>query len=132
MAESKLRVATDEEMAEDAIATATEETARTKAVLSVDGREYVLTFTREVVRRMEAQGFDVSHVEAMPVTTIEDLIVGSFEARQPSMSRAARLQVWDSLEDKRDLFDALVQLYMVPVNSLVADPTEATGTWSLA
>ena len=132
MAEGKLRVATDEEMAEDAIATATEATEYTKAVVVAGGREYVLTFTREVVRRMEAQGFDVSRVDAMPATTIEDLIVGAFEAKHPSMSRAARMQVWEGLPRKRELFDALVQLYMAPVNSLVADPTEATGTWSLA
>lgn len=60
MAEGKLRVATDEEMAEDAIATATEATEHTKAVVVAGGREYVLTFTREVVRRMEAQGVDIS------------------------------------------------------------------------
>lgn len=134
MAESKPRVATDEEMAEDAIATATEATEFTKAVVTVDGRDYELTFTRAQVKRMERDGFNPASIDSTPATSIEALVVGAFEAKHPSMTRQQRLDVWAALGNKEGedgLLAALVQLYMAPVNSLIADPTEATGTWKL-
>jgi len=134
MAEKK-RVATEEEMAEDAIATANEQVEHTKVVVDCDGEEYVLEYSRETVKRMEAQGFDVGNVDTMPMTTIEALVVGAFEMHHPSMSKAARLRVWRSLGGKTGedgLVPALIRLYMVPVNSLVADPTTPTATWRLA
>lgn len=135
MAAERQRIATDEEMAEDAIATATEATEHTKVVVESGGREYVLEFSRETVKRMEAQGFDVDSIASAPMTTIEALVVGAFEMHHQSMSRAARLQVWSDLGGKSGedgLVAVLARLYMVPVNSLVADPTEATATWRLA
>lgn len=132
MAESKLREATDEEMAEDAIATATEATEHTRAIVEVGGRRYTLTFTRTVVKRMEREGFNVSSIDMMPATAIEALVVGAFEAKHPSMTTNERMGVWESLPRKDELLSALVELYMAPINALVADPTEATGSWTLA
>lgn len=131
MAESKLREATDEEMAEDAIATATEATEHTKAIVELDGREYTLTFTRTTVKKMERDGFNVASIDMMPATAIEALVVGAFEAKHPSMTAKQRLDVWQTMPHKDELMPALVELYMAPINSLVADPTEATGSWKL-
>lgn len=134
MADEK-RVATEEEMAEDAIATANERTEFTKVVVECDGEEYVLEFSRETVKRMEAQGFDVDRIESAPMTTLEALVTGAFEMHHPSMSKAARLRVWNAVGGKSGeggLVPALVMLYMAPVNSLVADPTTPTATWRLA
>lgn len=131
MAEAK-RTATEQEMADDAIATANDRTEFTRVVVQWDGSEYVLEFNRTTVKRMEANGFDVSKLDAAPVTVAEELVVGAFEMHHPSMSRAARLMVWDALGGKvgdDGLFAALVQLYSVPVNSLMADPTTPTATW---
>ena len=106
MAESKLRVATDEEMVEDAIA-------------------------RAVVKRMEREGFVPASIDAMPATAMEALIKGAFEAKHPSMTAEQRLGVWMALGRKDELINALMELYMAPINALIADPTEATGDWRL-
>ena len=139
MAEGK-RTATDEEMAEDAIATANERTEFTKIVVELDGKAYTLEFNRNVVKRMEREGFSIDGVRTMPATMIEKLVIGAFEMHHPSMSTAARLAVFDQLGGRDDdeetgadgLLSALTRIYMVPVNSLMADPTAPTGTWKLA
>ena len=134
------RVATEDEMAEDAIATANDRTAYTKIEVEVDGQRYTLEFNRTVVKRMERNGFFIDAMRTMPTTTIEQLVVGAFEMHHPSMSTAARLAVFEQLGGRDDddetgddgLLSALVRIYMVPVNSLMADPTAPTGTWRLA
>lgn len=131
MAESKLRVATDEEMVEDAIATATEATEHSAVEVELGGKAYTLTFTRTVVKRMERDGFLPASIDAMPATATEALIVGAFEAKHPSMTAKQRLDVWEALGHKEELLTALMQLYMAPINALIADPTEATGSWRL-
>lgn len=131
MAESKLRVATDEEMVEDAIATATEATEATAVEVELDGKAYTLTFTRTVVKRMEREGFVPASIDAMPATAMEALIKGAFEAKHPSMTAEQRLGVWMALGQKDELINALMELYMAPINALIADPTEATGSWRL-
>lgn len=131
MAESKLRVATDEEMVEDAIATATEATKHSAVEVELDGKSYTLTFTRAVVKRMEREGFVPASIDAMPATAMEALIKGAFEAKHPSMTAEQRLGVWMALGRKDELINALMELYMAPINALIADPTEATGDWRL-
>lgn len=131
MAESKLRVATDEEMVEDAIAAATEATEHSAVEVELDGKAYTLTFTRTVVKRMEREGFVPASIDAMPATAMEALIKGAFEARHPSMTAEQRLGVWMALGRKDELINALMELYMAPINALIADPTEATGDWRL-
>lgn len=131
MAESKLRVATDEEMVEDAIAAATEATEHSAVEVELDGKAYTLTFTRTVVKRMEREGFVPASIDAMPATAMEALIKGAFEAKHPSMTAEQRLGVWMALGRKDELINALMELYMAPINALIADPTEATGDWRL-
>lgn len=130
-----LRIATDEEMAEDAIATATEETRFTKVIVEVEGQRYELEFSRSVVKRMEAEGFDIGKVDTMPATMMEALVLNAFEMHHASLPKARRLWVWDQLSGKDGddgLMNALVRLYMAPIRSLMADPTATTATWKLA
>lgn len=129
------RIATEQEMAEDAIATATERTKFTRVVVTVGDEDYTLEFNRRTVKQMEQRGFNVAGLDEMPTTTIEQLVRGAFEMHHPSMPAAQRMAVWDALGGKQGddgLLNALVQLYMAPVNSLIADPTTPTGTWKLA
>ena len=135
MAKDELRIATEEEMAEDAIATATEATEFTRVNVEVEGRKYVLEYSRAVVKAMEASGFSVDSAESMPVTMTEALVLGAFEMHHPDMTEEERMDVWAKLPKEqggRSLLQALVRLYMVPINSLMADPTTTTATWTLA
>lgn len=130
-----IRLATEEEMAEDAIATATEQVEFTQAVVTVGGASYVLEFDRASVKRMEAEGLDVSEVDTKPVTVAERLIDGAFDMHHPRMTHEERMAVWEAMPNKvgeDGLLGVLVRLYMAPVNSLMADPTTPTGTWKLA
>lgn len=130
----KERIATEEELAEDSIAVATDMVAFTRIDVDCDGERYTLEFNRSTVKRMEREGFDIDRIESAPVSTIESLVDGAFEMHHPSMPHAARMRVWDSLGGKGGeggLVRALITLYMAPVNSLVADPTTSTATWKL-
>ena len=135
MAKEELRIATEDEMAEDAIATATEATEFTKICVDAGGKKYVLEYSRAVVKAMEAGGFSVESAESMPVTMTETLVLGAFEMHHPAMTDEERLAVWAELPKEsggQSLLQALVRLYMAPINSLMADPTTTTATWTLA
>ena len=44
-----------------------------KITIPYNGKTYTLEFTREVVKRMEAQGFRITEIDNMPMTMITAL-----------------------------------------------------------
>ena len=55
----------------------------------IDGKKYVLTFTRATVIWAEEHGFDIRDVEAKPVSSITNLFYYAFRANHPELTKEA-------------------------------------------
>ncbi len=83
-------------------------------------KEYKLGFTREVLSKMESDGFNISELESMPITTMTMLITYSFERFHPMLTDDQRLEIFDDLENKEELIPALTTLWANCVEGLTS------------
>ena len=96
-----------------------------------DGNEYTLEFNRKTVERMERNGFVVD--TDRPYTMITQLFNGAFQMHHRKIDADRVQRIWDEQTKKDDLLQALVQMYMEPITSLMQDPEgeDENPTWKM-
>ena len=99
---------------------------------------YTLEFTRETVSALEQNGLslsDVQNISDKPINTVMLLFTGAFMAhhRKAATIKGLVERIWASIPDKRELIDALVEMYTEPVNALMEEPEDDKGktTWTV-
>lgn len=89
-------------------------------------KTYTLRFTRNTVRKMEQNGFDVSDLEKHPMSRVPEMFHGAFLADQPFMKREQTDKIL--FEDLGGVSDAMLerlgQLYAEPFNTLIVGADE--------
>ena len=96
-----------------------------------DGNKYTLEFNARVVKNMERRDFklDTEH----PYTMINDLFLGAFQAHHKGVTPEEAKEIWKYQRNKDELLGKLTQLYMKPLEDLMAEPDEGeedgTPTW---
>lgn len=95
-------------------------------------KKYTLEFTRDSIRQMEADGFDINGAQdnKMPVSTIMGLWEGAFICHHPDVSKETKEELFDSLGDKEKLLEALTTMYSVPIESLTKEPKTKNAKWT--
>lgn len=105
-----------------------------KITLTYEKKNYVLTYTRNTVRQMEAQGFNIEGIGTAPATMIPLLFQGAFLAENKGIKRKLMDDMFDNIEDKSGLIAALAELYVDTVNTLVGESEAKEGnsaTWKV-
>jgi hypothetical protein len=101
-------------------------------ILTDDGRDYTLVFTRNSVAKLEQQfSFKIENLGDKPMTTLPLLFYGAFLEKQPYLKREVANKILEKLVNKRALIDKLSEMYGDAVNSLIDEPetTEGNATW---
>ena len=88
------------------------------------GTDYTLEFTRDSIKQMERLGFSLDTAASQPVTALEALFKGAFSAHHPRISQTVLKEIWDDMDDKNGLFEALIELYSEPLEALFKEPEE--------
>ena len=91
-----------------------------------DGKKYTLEFNARVVKSMERRGFKID--TDYPQTMIEELFQGAFQmhAKENGNPMPQKIkEIWKDQTKKDDLLGILTQLYMRPLQELMAEPEEA-------
>ena len=87
-------------------------------IFTDNGTEYTLEFNRATVRKMEADGFDISEASKKPLTFLTDLFAGAFKMHH----RFVKPNVIDELQarfsDKDKLIQRLIEMYSETLESL--------------
>lgn len=99
-----------------------------------DGKAYKLAFSRESVRTLEAQGFDIDAISTQPVTMIPLLFYGAFAVYHRGTKRKMVDEIWNNMTDKNGLVTKLVELYTETIEDLLdeSEGTEAKKiTWEV-
>lgn len=97
--------------------------------LKYEGKTYELTFTRETVKQAEDSGFDIRAFAAgsKPATMNPLLFYCAFLARNKKIKRNKVDEIYEHIEDKKRLFEALVDLYAETLAPLVDDAEVEDG-----
>lgn len=103
-----------------------------KITISYDKKDYVLEYSRQSVRTMEAQGFVLDDVSTKPVTMIPMLFQGAFIKNHRGIKRNLMDEIYDNLKDKTGLISALAEMYADTLNTLMDDNEDAgNATWAV-
>ena len=103
-----------------------------KIALTYNNKEYVLEYSRQSVRTMEAQGFVLNDLETKPVTMIPMLYQGAFIKNHKGIKRNLMDEMYEEIADKTGLLSALMEMYAETLSTLT-DDKEDTGnaTWAM-
>jgi len=89
------------------------------------GKEYTLEYTRDSIRQMENEGFDISEVDKKPMNVIPQLFAGAFKAHHRSTKRSTIDDIYHNMPDKQKLMKTLGEMYQEPIkDTLMNEPDE--------
>lgn len=89
-----------------------------------NGKEYTMTYTLDIIRAMEANGFSIEKLEECPATNVPLLFAGALMAKQKRIPDSEIKEVYSALPNKRGLINMLKTMYMETVNQLIEEPEE--------
>lgn len=100
-------------------------------IFTYNGSDYVLEFTRNTIRQMEAAGFNPGDYERKPMTVANDLFRGAFLAHHQSTKNTLIDEIYDKIADKEGLYEVLIELYQAPFEAMTASPLEGEISWKV-
>ena len=103
-----------------------------KIAVTFDNKEYLLEYNRQSVKTLEAQGFILSELAEKPATMIPMLFQGAFFKNHKGIKRGLVEDIFEEMQDKTGLLEALVSLYSETLSSLTEDKgDQGNASWAL-
>ena len=96
----------------------------TKITFEADGTKYTLEYSKKTVRALESRGFNMRDVQAKPMTYLPMLFEGAFALHHPKTSAETIQKIFGRMNNREELFNALVNMFNAPVEGLFEDPDE--------
>ena len=112
----------------------------TKITLSYKKIDYVLEYSRNAVRTMEAQGFVLDQIDEKPMTMVPLLVYGAFMKHNKGIKRSLVDEIYDNLtnkmgkDDEVGFIQTLLEMYSETVNVLTDNTDVDEGnaaTWKV-
>ena len=93
---------------------------------------YTLEYTRETVSALENNGLKLSDVQSIgerPISTVMLLFTGAFMAHHRKAATIHGLveKIWASIPNKKEMINALVEMYTEPVDAMMDEPEDEKG-----
>ena len=89
-----------------------------------DGKRYVLGYTRESVKQIEAQGFVLEELSKKPLTMVPLLFYGAFAIHHRGIKRKLTDEIWDKIKGD-EILAALIEMYSETISDLLGADAEA-------
>lgn len=102
-----------------------------KINLTYDKNEYVLEYNRQSVKTMENQGFVLEELTKKPANMIPMLFSGAFIKNHRGLKRNLIDEIFDSIENKTELMEALMEMYAETLSTLTEGSGEGNATWAM-
>ena len=103
-----------------------------KITLTYKGKEYNLEYNRQSVKTMEQQGFVLDELSSKPMTMIPMLFSGAFIRNHKGMKRSLIDEIYEEINDKSGLMEALMEMYAETLSTLMDDKEDAGNvSWAL-
>jgi hypothetical protein len=99
-----------------------------KTIEIKDGKKtYKLGFNREIVRRLNRDGFNPGEESGHRIDDMFVLIRAAFEMYNPDATEDEIFELWGRLTDKEKLYNVLMEMFVEPVNVLGEPDENAEG-----
>jgi hypothetical protein len=92
-----------------------------KIEFNYENTHYVLEFSRNVVRQMEATGFVISEIDTKPMTRIPQLFEGAFVMHHRKERKEKITEIFSHFTRKDDLIMKLTEMYYEAMTTLIDD-----------
>lgn len=94
--------------------------------VELDGDSYILEYSRDVIKRMEDRGFNITQVEEKFVTNLDMLVDWAFFMHQPTIKGARLAALRDKLYEEYDCEELFPLLCELVTNCLPQNVGNAT------
>ena len=94
------------------------------------GTDYTLEYTRKTVEMMERKGFSATELVDKPMTVFPQLFAGAFLAHHKFARPELIETIHDSLENKEELVNELIEMYNAPIKALIEGTGSSAGNVS--
>lgn len=102
-----------------------------KITLTHNNKEYILEYSRQSVKTMESQGFNIDHVGEKPATMIPLLFEGAFIKNCRGIKRKEMDEIYEGIKEKNAFIQALAELYAETLSTLLEDNPEGNVSWAM-
>lgn len=92
-----------------------------------NGEKYILTYTLDVIRTMEANGFVLENLTTQGATNIPLLVYGAFMENHKRLKREEIDKIYKALPKKQEFIKMLIEMYNDAFRQLIDDPDENQG-----
>ena len=104
----------------------------TKITITYKNEDYVLEYSRNAVKQMEAQGFVLDQISYKPMTMVPLLVYGAFVKNNKGIKRNLVDEIYEHIADKigdgeGGFIQTLLEMYAETVNVLTDDNVVEEG-----
>lgn len=93
-------------------------------------KTYTLEFTRNSVKTMENNGFNIVDIKTKPITLLPEFFAGAFIAHHKFVKRNVVDEIFDNMTDKDALIETLSDMYNDTLITLMGGEEENSGNIS--
>jgi len=86
-----------------------------------EGKKYCLEFSRDSIKLMERQGFDLESFTNKPMTMVDLAFEGAFLKNHRNVNSSKVREIYENMNDKRGLANELIAMISETYNSLFDD-----------
>lgn len=90
----------------------------------ISGVTYTLEYNRKAVELMEKNGFVADELTNKPMTMLPALFAGAFIAHHRFVKRETINELYQRMNHKDQLLEALVEMYNEPIAALFEEPED--------
>lgn len=87
-----------------------------------DGKDYTLRFTKRSIIALEDEGITLENLSEPSIKVIWAVFDAAFRADHPDIDRDTIDEIYDHIENKSELFSALLEMIAEQANALFDDP----------
>jgi hypothetical protein len=102
-----------------------------KITLTHENKEYILEYSRQSVKTMESQGFNIDQIDQKPATMIPLLFEGAFIKNCRGVKRKEMDEIYEGIKDKGAFVQALGQMCAETLSTLLEDNPEGNVSWAM-
>ena len=93
-------------------------------------KTYKLGYNREVVRRLNREGFEPGQDSDHRIDDMFTLVTAAFEMYHPEVTEDEIFDMWGKVSEKEKLYNVLMEMFLEPVNVLGEPDENAEGNLS--
>jgi len=98
-----------------------------KIEFEYEGTKYCLEYSRDAIKVMERQGFDLNKFMSQPMTSVDLAFEGAFLKNHRTIKAAKVKEIYEALGNKNELANELLDMISETYNTLFDDNEDSNG-----